>query len=278
MTMEDIRLEGQAGRMGAILTTVVADGPGGKEFRMAATKNRERLLGLLARAPQTATAANLLNDERTGADVLSAIATKLKPLEATADCWHDATKKLSLQDWLRGESMLVLGDSPVMHNSAAPLRRAIFNRLADLILSQESSADSADQRTWVFLDDIRTAGPLTSLPALIQRGRRQGVCVAFGMAEVQELQGLYGPQAVEEFSANCSHRTAMRPDDSETAAWVERHFGPPLQASDLMCLPPTGPKHGFTAFHYTPKAGTYVAHKTWERVVAHLSPHENAAE
>ena len=34
MTMEDIRLEGQAGRMGTILTTVVADGPNGKEFRM----------------------------------------------------------------------------------------------------------------------------------------------------------------------------------------------------------------------------------------------------
>ena len=33
MTMEDIRLEGQAGRLGAAMTTVVVDGPKGKEYR-----------------------------------------------------------------------------------------------------------------------------------------------------------------------------------------------------------------------------------------------------
>ena len=34
MTMEDIRLEGQAGRLGAVQTAVVVDGPQGKEFRL----------------------------------------------------------------------------------------------------------------------------------------------------------------------------------------------------------------------------------------------------
>ncbi|MBE3604319.1 DUF1156 domain-containing protein [bacterium] len=34
MTMEDIRLEGKAGRLGAIMTAVVVDGPGGKEYRL----------------------------------------------------------------------------------------------------------------------------------------------------------------------------------------------------------------------------------------------------
>ncbi len=33
MTMEDIRLEGKAGRLGAIMTAVVVDGPDGKEYR-----------------------------------------------------------------------------------------------------------------------------------------------------------------------------------------------------------------------------------------------------
>ncbi len=34
MTMEDIRLEGKAGRLGAIMTVVVVNGPGGKEYRL----------------------------------------------------------------------------------------------------------------------------------------------------------------------------------------------------------------------------------------------------
>lgn len=34
MTMEDIRLESQAGRLGALMTSVVIDGPNGKEYRL----------------------------------------------------------------------------------------------------------------------------------------------------------------------------------------------------------------------------------------------------
>ncbi len=34
MTMEDIRLEGKAGRLGAVMTAVVVDGPDGKEYRL----------------------------------------------------------------------------------------------------------------------------------------------------------------------------------------------------------------------------------------------------
>jgi len=34
MTMEDIRLEARSGRLGAVMTAVVVDGPGGKEYRL----------------------------------------------------------------------------------------------------------------------------------------------------------------------------------------------------------------------------------------------------
>src|SRR5439155_19324369 len=42
MTMEDIRREGQAGRLGAVMTAVVVDGPDGKEYRLP-TKEEIRL-------------------------------------------------------------------------------------------------------------------------------------------------------------------------------------------------------------------------------------------
>ena len=40
MTMEDIRLEGRAGRLDAIMTAVVVDGPKGKEYRLPTDHER----------------------------------------------------------------------------------------------------------------------------------------------------------------------------------------------------------------------------------------------
>lgn len=47
MTMEDIRLEGQAGRLGAVMTAVVVDGPQGKEYRLP-TEEEVRLAAAAA--------------------------------------------------------------------------------------------------------------------------------------------------------------------------------------------------------------------------------------
>ena len=41
MTMEDIRLEGQAGRLGTTMTAVVVDGPNGKEYRLPTDKEND---------------------------------------------------------------------------------------------------------------------------------------------------------------------------------------------------------------------------------------------
>ena len=41
MTMEDIRLEGRAGRLGSVMTAVVVDGPRGKEYRLPTEHERQ---------------------------------------------------------------------------------------------------------------------------------------------------------------------------------------------------------------------------------------------
>lgn len=48
MTMEDLRLEGRAGRVGAVMTAVVVDGPAGKEYRLPTAHEIE-----MAQAAQT---------------------------------------------------------------------------------------------------------------------------------------------------------------------------------------------------------------------------------
>ncbi|NWG46371.1 MAG: DUF1156 domain-containing protein, partial [Alphaproteobacteria bacterium] len=58
MTMEDIRLEGRVGRLGAVMTAVVVDGPNGKEYRLptadeirAAEVSKDELDALYAGIP-----------------------------------------------------------------------------------------------------------------------------------------------------------------------------------------------------------------------------------
>ena len=58
MTMEDIRLEGRAGRLGSVMTAVVVDGPRGKEYRLPTEHERvvaevtdEQLHAVYARIP-----------------------------------------------------------------------------------------------------------------------------------------------------------------------------------------------------------------------------------
>ncbi len=232
-------------------------------------QNRERLHSILARGPDTAVAAqSFLSDEGLISNVLATLTFKLHPFEVVAACWQHSTYKLSLERWLSEESVILLADPPAFRDSVDLINQAIFGCLADIISGQRESTPG--RRTWIFLDDVDAVGRLDALPALMQRGRSQGVCIALGFRGVEEIRRHYGPQAVEELTESCSHKTAVRTDNLETAVWAERHFGPPLRATDLMTLPRTGPEHGFNAIHRTPRAGTHGAHQPWDWVQSNL--------
>jgi len=240
---------------------------------LLALQTREGIHSLLARAPQPGAVAQLLmNGRQTFANILSTLATKLLRFEVVAACWHHATEKLSLKHWLHKEGVILLGNDPLFHTSITLINQAMLGCLAHHILRQQ---ESAARRTWIFLDEVSEVGRIEALPALMKRGRSKGVCVVWGMRRIDEIRRLYGSPVAEEITTACSYKTALRTDDLETAAWAEQHFGPPLTASGLMSLPPIGPEHGYTAFHHTQRAGTYVAHKSWEWVLAHLLPPTN---
>ena len=256
----------------AVLLSFQKISPGKWTLRdvLLALESRERILSLLARSPEDAALARmLLNDERHCFDILSTLANNLQPLEVIAACWHHATEKLSLERWLHEEGVILLGNDPLFHDSVTLINQAMLGCVAHHLLRQQ---ESSVRRTWIFLDEVSEIGRIEALPALMQRGRSKGVCVAWGMRRIDEIRRLYGSQVAEELTTACSYKTVLRTDDGETATWAAQHFGPPLTASGLMTLPPTGPKHGFAGFHCTPKAGTYFRHKPWDWVLANLQP------
>jgi len=262
--------------LAAVCLSFIKSSPGRWTLRdvILATRNRERLASLLSRAPETAAVLqSFLNDKRTHVAILQALATKLEPFEVVAACWDKATEKLSLEHWLHEEGVILLGDDHFHHGSVALINQAIIGFLANLTFNREGSAG---RRTWIFLDEVSAVGRIDSLPALLQHGRSTGACVALSFRRLEEIHRLYGAEVAADLAAACSHRTALRADDLQTAKWAERQFGSLFRPDELLALPMAGPKNGFTGFHQTPRAGAHLTHKPWDWVLAHLPSREEA--
>ena len=262
--------------LAAVCRSFIKNSPGNWTLRdlVLGVRTRERLQALLASSPRSAPAAlSCIENERICAGVLELLATKMASFEVIAACWQRASARLSLERWLREESVIVLGADPDLDCSVVLINQVILNQLAHTILGQR---ESATRRTWIFLDEVSTAGRLETLPRLMQRGHSKGVCVALAMQRLQDIRKLYGAATADALAALCSHQTALQTGDPQTAQWAEGHFGPPVRAAALMTLPLTGPKHGFAGFHRTPSAGTYFAHKPWDWVLANLRPPTDA--
>jgi hypothetical protein len=230
-------------------------------------RSRERILSLLP--PTYELAHPGTPDNRIFLDTVSTLQAKLNPLEVVAAGWHHANEKVALQAWLIDESVLLLGNNFEYWSSLAPINKAIFHRLADLVLSQ---TESATRRTWMFFDEVSSAGRLDSLPTLLLKGRSKGACIVLTMQAIESIRSLYGPVAADELATSCIHKTVLRLNDPETAKWAQEFFCSQVFASEMLNLPLPGPAHGLSAFHHTPTTGAYFTKKPWDWVLANLTP------
>lgn len=248
---------------------------------LLAFANIETLRELLSRSPHTADRLKYFEDSRTLANLLATLAAELAPFMPIAATWDHATNKVSLEDWVRGEFVLVLGCEEAVRAPLDAINRAIFLRAVELILAQP---DSPTRRTWVFLDEVREAGRLSGLRSLLNKGKSKGACVVLGFQAIEGLWEEYGRDAAEEIAGECNHKALLRVESPETAAWESRVVGefeqlelkknqppgggPPsltediarrasVLPSELMDLPMTNRANGLTGYFVSPVTGAY---------------------
>jgi type IV secretory pathway TraG/TraD family ATPase VirD4 len=163
-------------------------------------------------------------DKRLLANILSTIATKMLPFEPLAACWESAQERVSLEDWVRSEFVLVLGNSETSRHAIDALNRCIFKRACDLLLNQ---TESWTRRSWIFLDEVSEAGKLDGLVSLAKKGRSKGACVALAFQSIAGLRDsrLYGRQLTAEILGQIGHRCIGRLECPETAEWASQLFG-----------------------------------------------------
>lgn len=252
---------------------------------LVAMRSKKRLTEVLEK---TQAGSELLEmhggDPRAFHNVLSTARSRLAPFEPVAAMWSRSKTKVSLRDWVAGEMVLVLGNDDSARAAIDAVNRVIFQRCVELALKEPNSKT---RRTWFFLDEVREAGKLDGLSALLNKGRSRGCCVALGFQDIHGLKDVYGQEVALELVGQCSQKALLRLESEATAKWASATIGQyeqvdVLQAqsgslaqdgkrtsseqwrtadlvmpSELLGLPVTTMRTGLTGYFLTPYVGTF---------------------
>jgi hypothetical protein len=201
---------------------------------LRAMQSDKRIRRILRKHPETqAIEKQYFGDPRLAANIMSTIATKLLPLAPIAASWDSAAKKFSLEEWCRGNWILVLGNYETGRAAIDAINRCIFKRASDLLLNQ---TNSFTRRTWIILDELSEAGKLDGLISLMKKGRSKGTCCVLAFQSVQgpRDQALYGPQQTDEILGQVANRFFGRLECVATAEWASSLFGDQEQEEETV--------------------------------------------
>lgn len=260
---------------------------------LCAAKDKRRLHQLLSQAPEAGDRLQYFDEERTFQNVYSTLRSRTAWFEPVAACWDRAKGRISLADWIRGESILVLGNDEAIRTPLDAINRVLFQRLVELLLAQP---ETLGVRTYLFLDEVRDAGKLDGLGRLLTKGRSKGCAAVLGFQDVDGLREVYGERAANELVGQCGNKAILRLESpataewasqvlgeqeiydrsrSETAAGLERPSGtlteqlvrkPAVLPSEFFGLPKAGPANGIVGYHLASSLGAYRSRVGWPEI------------
>ncbi|HZZ26713.1 MAG TPA: type IV secretion system DNA-binding domain-containing protein [Pirellulales bacterium] len=191
-------------------------------------KSERRIKAVLKRHPQTRDIIEQYfsrHDQRLVANIMSTVATKLLRFEPVAAAWDTATNRFSLEDWIKENWILILGNSEASRIPIDAINRCMFRRSVDLLLGQ---SESFTRQTWYFLDEVtEIGGRLPNLVSLMKKGRSKGGCVAMAMQSISALrdQSNYGQYFASEILGQIANRWIGRLECVDTAEFLSRLIG-----------------------------------------------------
>ena len=236
---------------------------------------------ILTRCAATRRLLGYLDNDRNFADVLTTINTKLGPLVPIAACWDRAVERVSLDEWQRGDFILVLGNHEKLRSTLDTVNRILFKRAMEVMLAAD---ESESRRTWLFMDEIREAKKLDGLSRLITKGRGPGVCVCLAAQGIEGIRDAFGEQAGEELASQAAQLAFLPLSSAVTAEWASRILGKyerreyrkgysggndsaseeivnreAVKPSELLSLPQANPKNGIQGYFISSEIGAWRA-------------------
>lgn len=209
--------------------------------------------------------------------------SRLAPLEPIAACWSRAPKMVSLQDWIRGQYILLLGTDEANRATLDAVNRIFFKRASELVLA---GSESTSRTTSFYLDEVREAGKLPGLSSLLTKGRSRGASVVMNFQDIEGMRDAYGDKVAHELLGQCSQASILRLHSPATAQWASELLGDYevreveisvsggpggntttkrqnvvkrqcVLPSELLSLPPASPANGVHGYHLSAYAGAW---------------------
>lgn len=153
------------------------------------------------------------------------VSTALRKYSGLAGAWHatlNQGRKISLNEWLDDESVLLLPSRRDYSSLIAPLNQLIVRHLASRILV---GSETETRQTWLFLDELRGLGYIPDIPDLLAEGRSKGLCAVIGFQELSGLQNPdlgYGEYETDRIIGQCNSVAFLRSKDVKTAEWASK--------------------------------------------------------
>ncbi len=246
------------------------------------TQSRDLLEEFLSRSPATQGCRQYFQDERTLANILASLASYLAPFGPIAACWEHSSDWISLSDWSRTGSILILGNDDAARFAIDAVNRMIVQCASERVLAGPEGGDS---RSIFVFDEAREAGKLP-LSSLMLRGRSKNAVVILGLQDVDGFAEVYGEKIANEILGQCGNKALLRaethrstdfnskcvgeeeyidPQSSEstgasgkskttTFQLVKRDLVLP---SEFMSIPPTNRTNGLTGYYSSSPIGVY---------------------
>ena len=160
---------------------------------------------------------------KTTAGIRTQLFTQLEPLEGLAAQSQLADGPgISLEEVLKADQVLVIGQDFTARQSSQPFVQAVFQRLVELI---SASSDDDNAHTFLVLDECRFLGKFPKLLELITFSRSKGAHCIITAQGIGGLQELYGRNVAEEIFENCDYKSLFNLGSRTSAEWAANLIG-----------------------------------------------------
>jgi len=186
-----------------------------------ATETESALRMVLCSVPDTVHYTEVLRNEKLAQNIIATLRARMRKYRTIAALWHQANGRVSLDDWLHGNSILLLGKDNKAKEGLSALNRLLFKRTQQLLLDQPAQS----LNTFVIFDEIASIGKLDGLRELCEEGRKRGVSVAIAFQSYAQLKEVYGNDVTESITGQFENKAILRLNDDVTSEWASKLIG-----------------------------------------------------
>lgn len=189
-------------------------------------QNSKRIAAVLAACEDTRYLIDkFVTGQKRDSDIEATIETELRGLRFVAAAWfHSNRPPISLAEWIKTESILVLGVDPSQDAVIQALNRAMFKRMVEMLRKLPDKPTGDPSQTWFFIDELRNAGQLHDLDKLLVEGRSKGACVVLGFQDIPGLREVFGQQSADEIIGVCANKVFLHNGEQTTVKYASDHF------------------------------------------------------